>query len=87
MMKNWHMETLIVEIPEMVRQALQRTPEEMAQDMGLYTALMLFQQGKLSSGAAAALAGVSRVLFFDLCAKYEIPISQITPKDLEQESL
>lgn len=79
------METLTVEIPETIRQALQRTPDEMARDMRFYTALMLFREGKLSSGAAAELAGVSRVLFFDLCAEHEIPVSQITPEELERE--
>jgi predicted HTH domain antitoxin len=79
------METLTVEIPETIRQALQRTPAEMARDMRLYTALMLFRAGKLSSGAAAELAGVPRVLFFDLCAEHQIPVSQITPADLERE--
>jgi predicted HTH domain antitoxin len=79
------METLRIEIPENVRQALKRTPEEMARDMRLYTALMLFRQGKLSSGAAAELAGVPRILFFDLCAEHEIPVSQITPEELAQE--
>lgn len=79
------METLAVEIPETVRQELKCTPAEMARDMRLYTALMLFRQGKLSSGAAAELAGVPRVLFFDLCAEHEIPISQITPEELEAE--
>ena len=79
------METLTVEIPETIRHALQRTPDQMARDMRLYTALMLFHEGKLSSGAAAELAGVPRVLFFDLCAEHEIPVSQITPKELERE--
>jgi len=81
------METFTVEIPETIRQALQRTPDEMARDMRLYTALMLFREGKLSSGAAAELAGVPRVLFFDLCAEHEIPVSQITPEELERELL
>jgi len=40
------METLTAEIPENLRQMLKRTPEEMAQDMRLYTALRLFRQGK-----------------------------------------
>ncbi len=79
------METLTVEIPETIRHALQRTPDQMARDMRLYTALMLFREGKLSSGAAAELAGVPRVLFFDLCAEHEIPVSQITPEELERE--
>jgi len=79
------MEKLTVEIPETIRSALKRTPDEMVRDMRLYTALMLFRQGKLSSGAAAELAGVPRVLFFDLCAEHDIPISQITPEELAQE--
>ena len=79
------MEKLTVEIPETIRSALKRTPDEMVRDMRLYTALMLFRQGKLSCGAAAELAGVPRVLFFDLCAEHDIPISQITPEELAQE--
>ena len=79
------MEKLTVEIPETIRSALKRTPDEMVRDMRLYTALMLFRQGKLSSGAAAELAGVPRVLFFDLCTEHDIPISQITPDELAQE--
>jgi predicted HTH domain antitoxin len=51
----------------------------------LYTALMLFRLGKLSSGAAAEMAGVPRVMFLDLCAEYEIPVSQITGDDLHRE--
>jgi predicted HTH domain antitoxin len=79
------METLTVEIPETIRQALKCTPDEMARDMRLDTALMIFRAGKLSSGAAAELAGVPWVLFFDLCAEHQIPVSHITPEDLERE--
>ncbi len=41
--------------------------------------------GKLSSGAAAEMAGVPRVMFLNLCADYNIPISQITPEELQRE--
>jgi len=64
---------------------LNRTPEELARDLRLYAALMMFRLGKLSSGAAAELAGVPRVMFMDLCADYDIPVSQITPEELCQE--
>jgi predicted HTH domain antitoxin len=46
---------------------------------------MLFRLGKLSSGAAAEMAGLPRVAFLDLCAEYDIPISQISGKDLRRE--
>ena len=78
-------EVLTVPIPGEIREMLNRTTEEMARDMRLYTALMLFQQGKLSSGAAAEMAGVPRVMFLDLCAEYNIPISQISVDDLRRE--
>jgi predicted HTH domain antitoxin len=78
-------EVLTVPIPGEIRQMLNRTTEELARDMRLYTALMLFQLGKLSSGAAAEMAGVPRVMFLDLCAEYDIPISQITGDDLRRE--
>ncbi len=62
-----------------------RTSEELAHDIRLYAALMLFRLNKLSSGAAADMAGVPRVLFLDLCAEYDIPVSQITGDDLSRE--
>jgi hypothetical protein len=64
---------------------LNRTPEELSRDIRLYAALMLFRLGKLSSGAAAEMAGVPRVLFFDLCTEYDIPVTQITGDDLRRE--
>jgi predicted HTH domain antitoxin len=78
-------EILTVPIPGEIRQMLNRTTEELARDMRLYAALMLFQLGKLSSGAAAEMAGVPRVMFLDLCAEYDIPISQIGGDDLRRE--
>ncbi len=78
-------ETLTVYIPSEIRQMLNRTREELSRDLRLYSALLLFQQGKLSSGAAAEMAGVPRVLFLDLCAEYGIPVSQITVEDLRRE--
>jgi predicted HTH domain antitoxin len=68
-------ETLAIQLPENVRQMLNRTPEELARDIRLYAGLMLFRPGKLSSGAAAEMAGVPRVMFLDLCAEYDIPVS------------
>lgn len=78
-------DTLAIQLPEDVRQMLNRTPEEMARDLRLYASLMLFRLGKLSSGAAASMAGVPRLMFLDLCAEYDIPVSQMTAEDLRRE--
>ncbi len=78
-------EVLTIHIPGEIRQMLNRTSEELARDVRLYAALMLFRLGKLSSGAAAEMAGVPRVMFLDLCAEYDIPVSQIGSDDLRKE--
>lgn len=78
-------DTLTIHLPGNIRQMLNRTPEELARDLRLYSALMLFLLGKLSSGAAAEMAGLPRVMFLDLCAEYDIPVSQITADDLRRE--
>lgn len=78
-------ETITIAIPDSIRQMLNRTPQEMGRDVRLYAALMLFRLGKLSSGAAAEMAGIPRVMFLDLCADYGIPISQMTAEELQRE--
>ncbi len=78
-------DTLKIHVPHNIRMILNRTPEELGRDLRLYAALMLFQLGKLSSGAAAEMAGIPRVMFLDLCADYNIPVSQITPEELQHE--
>jgi len=78
-------DVLTISLPGEIRQMLNRTPEELARDVQLYAALMLFRMGKLSSGAAAEMAGIPRVAFLDLCAENDIPVSQISGEDLRQE--
>ena len=76
---------LTIRLPGEIRQMLNRTLEEMGRDVRVYAALMLFRSGKLSSGTAAEMAGVPRVMFLDLCAEYDIPVSQITADELRRE--
>ena len=78
-------DVLTLHLPSEIRHMLNRTPDELARDIQLYAALMLFRMGKLSSGAAAEMAGVPRVAFFDLCAEVDIPVSQISGDDLRRE--
>lgn len=79
------MTTITVDVPEQVQHALNRTPSEMSRDVKLYTALMLYQLGKLSSGMAAQMAGVSRVEFLHLCGEYGISVFQYTAEELDAE--
>ncbi|MBK6325894.1 MAG: UPF0175 family protein [Chloroflexi bacterium] len=79
------MATITVDLPEQIEQALNRTPGEMARDVKLYAALMLYQLGKLSSGMAAQMAGLSRVEFLYLCGEYGISVFQYTSEELDAE--
>ena len=79
------MATITVDLPEQIEQALNRTPGEMARDVKLYAALMLYQLGKLSSGMAAQMVGLSRVEFLYLCGEYGISVFQYTSEELDAE--
>jgi predicted HTH domain antitoxin len=48
-------------------------------------ALKMFELGKLSSGKAAQLAGISRVEFFEMCGRYQVSIVNYSADELEAE--
>ncbi|MFV2066419.1 MAG: UPF0175 family protein [Pirellulales bacterium] len=48
-------------------------------------AVKLYEMGRLSSGAAATLAGMARPRFLARLADYGVPTFQLTEQDLEQE--
>jgi predicted HTH domain antitoxin len=49
------------------------------------TALKMFELGKVSSGKAAELAGISRVEFFEVCGRYRVSIFNYPPEEAEKE--
>jgi len=56
------MRELTLTIPDDPVAALAESPEEAGADLRMLAAVKLFELKKLSSGAAARLAGVSRVI-------------------------
>jgi predicted HTH domain antitoxin len=48
-------------------------------------ALKMFELGKLSSGKAAQLAGISRVEFFEMCGRYHVSIVNYSTDEIEAE--
>lgn len=79
------MTTITIHLPDQIETTLNRTHDEMARDVKLYAALMLFQLGKLSSGMAVQMAGMPRVQFLELCGEYGISVFQYTPEELAAE--
>jgi predicted HTH domain antitoxin len=64
------MHTLNIEYPPEVLWALQKEPEEFEREARLLLALKLYESGKLSTGLAAKIAGMPRVLFLFTLGRY-----------------
>jgi predicted HTH domain antitoxin len=79
------MKRLTLEYPDDLELAMQTTPEEMQAQIRLMAALKMFELGKLTSGNAAELAGLSRVEFFEACGRYQVPLFNYPPEELEAE--
>jgi predicted HTH domain antitoxin len=57
----------------------------MEQHLRLMAALKMFELGKLSSGKAAELAGMSRVEFFAACSRYRMSVFNYPDDDIAAE--
>lgn len=71
--------------PPHFEDAVHLTKPEMEQQVLLMAALKMFELGKISSGKAAELAGMSRVDFLTACGKYKVSIFNYDADELEQE--
>ncbi|MDY7006106.1 MAG: UPF0175 family protein [Cyanobacteriota bacterium] len=76
---------LTINIPEETALALKLTPEQLSQEMQLIAAIKLYELGSLSSGAAANLAGIPKVLFLTKLADYNVDTFQLTEAELTEE--
>ncbi|HTG15731.1 MAG TPA: UPF0175 family protein [Blastocatellia bacterium] len=79
------MKELTLTYPDDLEQAVHLTADEMAAQIRLMAALKMFELGKLSSGKAAELAGMSRVEFLEACGRYHVPVFNYLPDELETE--
>jgi len=79
------MKMITLRYPNALEQAIQTTPEELESQIRLMAALKMFELGKLSSGKAAELAGLSRAEFFEMCARYRVSIFNYPPEELATE--
>jgi predicted HTH domain antitoxin len=61
------------------------TKEEIEQHIRLMAALKMFELGKISSGKASELAGMSRTEFLEACGRYRVSIFNYPDDQAETE--
>jgi predicted HTH domain antitoxin len=76
---------ITVALPEQARLALKAPPEEAGQQLLLAAAVKLYELGRLSSGAAAELAGIPKPLFLSKMADYRVDTFNLTEEELRKE--
>lgn len=80
------MSELTVTISEDALAALADSPAAAAEELRMLAAVKLFELKKASSGAAAELAGISRVEFLRRLADYGVPAFDPSAADLAGET-
>lgn len=72
--------------PEELLLSLKKNKEEFEEEAKLLFALKLCELGKISSGKAAKLAGLSRVAFLLKLGQYKVSPFQVDLKEIVKES-
>lgn len=77
--------TLTIDCGPELAVALGRRKPEVDQEIRQASAMKLFEMGRISSGLAAKLAGISRVQFLLLCGQYGVSIFQQDEDELTSD--
>jgi len=80
------MSQIIMEIPDETLLALRIPLTEASGTLRMAAAVKLFELGRISSGAAAKLAGLPRVVFLSRLADYDVDTFRLTEEQLRRET-
>ncbi len=79
------MSQITLTIPDETLVAMHATPDSFASELRLAAAMKLFELGRLSSGAAAKLAGIPRAYFLMKLADYGVDTFTQTEEELGRD--
>ena len=79
------MSDITFSVPEEALRALKLPAEQCGAELRLAAAAKLYELGRLSSGAAAKLAGIPRTLFLTKLADYGVATFSATEDELKEE--
>jgi predicted HTH domain antitoxin len=77
---------IVVEVPQNLPDALHCTAQEFTREAKMAMAAKLYEMHRMSSGMAAALAGVGRVEFLLELHRYGVAMIDLSQEDLEQDA-
>jgi len=80
------MSQLILDVPDDSLLSLKLSDEASAAEIRLAASVKLYELGRLSSGAAARLAGIPRPLFLSKLADYGVDTFRLTEDELKRQT-
>ena len=81
-----HMKEIKLSVPDDALAALKMNSDQLAAAIKLAASMKLFELGRLSSGAAAKLAGIPRLVFLSKLADYGIQTFRLTREEFDTET-
>lgn len=79
------MSQILLDIPDDSLLALRVSADELGQELRMAAAVKLYELGRLSSGAAAHLAGIPRTLFLTKLSDYGVAAFSMTKEELRRD--